>query len=448
MSIEPTLTQLPVQVVQDLVCPLTKKTFRSLIDKSLFHQVPRPYVLAMIVKKDGQPLIVDGVALQTSNRTYEKVHYYAVGDKELGIFSLGIVNQKTPPFEKALILASSCNKSEEVSEARRFLLLSKGILPDLALHICAWTLADEPCNTAVLAKAGDIMRSKGDLVKAEKLFKIALKLNQACAFCWASLGCLYKIKGQLGKAYGLFSKALQIEPENQEIQTLFENFLQQDAALVGLRAHLGLCTDLLPISTGLGEICKQIGRFQESVEHFHIAQMIAPENGAVLAFLANSLRHVMINEGVTEKKLNQAQMYFEKAIVCGFDNSFARSRLADIYRVQKKDNEAIFHCRAALELNPRDAFAQMLLGKLAMNMMQFGLAEACFRNLIALKPGWTVGYEMLGDFHTYEKARSEDAERLYKKALALDPNNKSALKKLQKVIREKIDENAVEQFLA
>ncbi len=447
MSTDSISIQIRVESVHNVVCPLTKKTVQSLMDGHLFHQLPRPYIVALVVKNDGASIIVDGVALQAFEKTYEKVHYFIVRDKKIGFVHFNSFGKESSLFEQAIVLAGSCEKSPNVTAARKFLLFNKCVSTSWALDICEQMLVDDPNDAFALSELGNISRINGDLENAEKFLMRALEIDRSCTFSWTSLACLCQHKGLQAEAYALFSKALGKQPEDIEIQRLFEDFLQQDTALVRLRANLGYCMDLVSIHTVLGEIYKQMDQNKKAIQHFQAAQRLAPENGCVLALLGNSLRKEMINEDVTEKSLDQVQKYFEAAITCGYDNSFVRSRLADVYRMQKKHDEAYFQCKLALELNPSNAFTHMQLGTFAMDAMQFDLAEIHFKNLIALKPSWTVSYEMLGTLRNHEKVGSEEAQSLYEKAIALDPNNKNAVKKLQKVIQERSEENAIEQFL-
>lgn len=95
-------------------------------------------------------------------------------------------------------------------------------------------------------------------------------------------------------------------------------------------------------------------------------------------------------------RLGEAQAAFERALALDPANADAHSALFDLHQSQGNLASAAKHVAAVLRQRPDWADALFNQGMVLMRMQRLGEAEAAFRRLIALDPGYRTAYRMLG----------------------------------------------------
>lgn len=117
------------------------------------------------------------------------------------------------------------------------------------------------------------------------------------------------------------------------------------------------------------------------------------------------------------------------------ENALFHSNLAEIYRQQGKQEEAIRHGLRAVEINPALASAHSNLGIAYYDARDYDKAEACHRQALALNPGMGQSLNNLGSI---QRARNDlpGAIALYRQVLEVQPDSTDVLSNLGAVLLE------------
>jgi predicted Zn-dependent protease len=114
--------------------------------------------------------------------------------------------------------------------------------------------------------------------------------------------------------------------------------------------------------------------------------------------------------------------------------SLAQLDLGDEARVAGLADEAWGHYRAALSLDPCNAFVWMQLGDMLFERERYDDAERALRKSLRLRPQSPRGWLLLG--RTYEGLASwNEAKAAYQEALMVDPESWAAEAGLRRSIR-------------
>ncbi len=122
---------------------------------------------------------------------------------------------------------------------------------------------------------------------------------------------------------------------------------------------------------------------------------------------------------------SEALLKFSKAIELNPKNEWAYIELGKLYQNKGRFSEAEELFKKAIELDPKNDYVYFGLGDSYQNMGRLFEAEELFRKAIELKPTNDWAYLGLGRLYK-SKGRFSEAEELFKRAIELNPNNEWA----------------------
>jgi len=132
-----------------------------------------------------------------------------------------------------------------------------------------------------------------------------------------------------------------------------------------------------------------------------------------------------LQQALTENKdapPSEVLLKYNKAIEINPKNDLAYVMLGESYRDQGKFLEAEEPYKKAIELNPKNDRAYVELGCSYREQGKLSEAEELFKKAIELNPKNYDAYIELGGFYR-EQGKLSEAEELFKKAIELDPKN-------------------------
>ena len=135
-----------------------------------------------------------------------------------------------------------------------------------------------------------------------------------------------------------------------------------------------------------------------------------------------------INKGLSflkQRKYNEAEENFKKAIEINPQNDSAYYNLGNIYKRQQKYNEAEESYKKAIEINPQNDSAYNNLGILYQLQQKYSNAEESYKKAIEINPQNDSAYYNLGIIYQQQQKYS-NAEESYKKAIEINPQKDSA----------------------
>jgi tetratricopeptide (TPR) repeat protein len=225
---------------------------------------------------------------------------------------------------------------------------------------------------------------EGDFAKAERSFRESLKHDPRFAMARGSLGLvLIQFLGRADEGKKMLVQALEEEGQVSEreylhLRALNKQFVTKDlqGALDDYRFISGLYPDLMAPYNNSGRILQQLGRFQEAAAMYERSSKADPRHPVPLQnlwFLAISrLKDPALGERTARALLalrpDQAAIYHQ----------LAWSLLA-----QRRFGEAEEAVRAALKLDPANAYALPNLGHLQFRRGAMSDAAATYRQVLA-----------------------------------------------------------------
>lgn len=163
----------------------------------------------------------------------------------------------------------------------------------------------------------------------------------------------------------------------------------------------------------LGNVLKDLGRFDDAIASYHRALKINPGFAEVHNNLGLALRNVGQIESAVES--------FRRAVEFKPDLAEAHFNLGNALRDTSLFQDAVKSYRRALEIKPDFASAHSNLGHALRSVGQYSSAEASFRRALEIDPNSALAHLHLGNILT-DLGQLEDAEASYRRALEISPD--------------------------
>ncbi len=240
----------------------------------------------------------------------------------------------------------------------------------------------------VLCQFGSLARRLKRWSEAERALMRAMNVAPELPYSYTLLGTLYFDQDMLEEAREYFQKSLKIEKN-------------------------------APTLTQLGVVQLELDLTEDARASLQEAIEIDP-----------NYEEAYYNLGLTyrEDRPSRAVELFEKAAELDPEYALAHRELGwALSRREGKDAEAEYSVRRAVELNDKDAWAHIYLGNILWKRGDLSSAEQSFKNAVEVWPEIAVPYWCLALFYE-NQGRKEEAERLYKQGLDLDPYDPQANK--------------------
>lgn len=328
-----------------------------------------------------------------------------------------------------------------------------------------------PDHAESLYMLGLVHYNMGDLDKALKTFKKAVKSENAEAEWWCNYAIILNEAGKHRESEKAYDKALEMD-ENfapacwNKSYMLWLRGRYEEAEEIGRKAA-ALAPDTPEAWLNLGAAIVKQGRLGEAAECWEKALEIKPDFAFAWSNLGNVLRdmghledseekcrkalecdpnyvqamnnlgNALLDQGHTE----EAEEQYRKAVAIKPDYAEAHSNLAISLIRQSRYEEAILHGRYAISFQPDYLDALINLGNAYAALGHTDEAEKTIQRAVRLKPDSAEAHIDLADI-LFMKDRYGDAEIELNRAQKLTPDSPRIHLKLSNVLERgnKIDE--------
>ncbi len=212
------------------------------------------------------------------------------------------------------------------------------------------TLRLNPTRTKALNDLGLILRSEGDLARAEVHFRRAVALNPGFGAAHGNLAQLLQDKGRLEEASKHYELALAASPNSAELHNNLGNLRFHQQRLTEAMRYYHRSLELLPrqveAHNNLANVLFLLARLDEAIEHFRSALELDPG----LQDARMSLQQALAMRAERDASVAEAQRRIEST---GGRDAGALMMLADVYAGYGQVDEALETAGRALELASR-----------------------------------------------------------------------------------------------
>ncbi|MBW2506051.1 MAG: tetratricopeptide repeat protein [Deltaproteobacteria bacterium] len=183
------------------------------------------------------------------------------------------------------------------------------------------------------------------------------------------------------------------------------------------------------IHNNYGKVLEEMGKEKEATNHFEKAMSIKPELPVTHLNLANNLYRL--------GKISLSEKHYNMALSASYSSNEsevalkAHNRLALIYQMQKKNDQAIMHYTEALRINPNESKTLNNIAIIQAQTDNFQEAFANFSKALELDPANVETLNNLG-LLSIKMGNSEVGIYYFKRAVLLNPNYKPAQYNLAK----------------
>jgi tetratricopeptide (TPR) repeat protein/2-polyprenyl-3-methyl-5-hydroxy-6-metoxy-1,4-benzoquinol methylase len=126
----------------------------------------------------------------------------------------------------------------------------------------------------------------------------------------------------------------------------------------------------------------------------------------------------LANALIRRGKLNEAMVYYQRAVLLKPDFAEAHNNLGNAFQKQGKLDEAVAHYRRAVALQPHFTEAHYNLGNAFQRQGELDEAVACYQRAIVLKPDFPEAHDNLGNVLS-QQGKLDEAVAKYQQALVL-----------------------------
>jgi len=337
-----------------------------------------------------------------------RIHSYR-GDLNGEIFWLEKALEKDPGnIKAAFFLALAYVTLGEKEKAEEILKDIIGSNPD---HI--------PSRRAL----ADIYLSTQKLDEAEEQLREAIKLQGDNSQLFSDLGYILKRRKNFSDALSVYFHALELSPNNviryYDIGDTYLALGDTERAILYLRKADQLDPFNSLVSYNLGRAYFDLGRYEQCEAASKAALQYDPEmeygrtNLGLNATVNLGLAY--LNRG----KLKEAEQCFRKNLLLTASSYF---NLGLSLHRQGKFEESLKNFLRAVELVPGDAEYWDLVGNAYLELNRLDDAQKALEKAIEINPTYSLAYYDLGVVLSRIKGRENDALKLFRHAIALDPD--------------------------
>lgn len=333
-------------------------------------------------------------------------------------------------------------------------------------------------NIENLLQAGDSAYCKGQLSKAERIYKAVLTVDPSHAAANHTLGLILMGLNQAPKALSYFKTALESEPRDSKHWLNYIDVLVQLKRFAVARKALaegrkqGLSGENLKVLESkiaaktrmpslegsleenqqrlfeayrngeyesaealanlvvskypdnwfgwkvLGAILRRSDRNSEAEQAYKKALELSPQDAEAHYNLGNTFREL--------GKLEEASLSFNKAIMLNGEFADAHNNLGNTLKDLGRLEDAELCYLRVVELTPDKAGCHYNLGLVRQQLNKLKQAVASYQKAISVKPNYAEAFNNLGLVYK-ELGKLDDAEASYSRAIVLRPNFQRAL---------------------
>ena len=273
-------------------------------------------------------------------------------------------------------------------------------------------------NDHSYVRAGNALFGGGDVIDAERMFRMAIKINPRSVEAHTCLAKTLMQLNQPEEALKYTNAAVDLGPKSAEECYNLGLLLTDQGKLQEAIAHYKRVVQLDPKNTAahynLGTIMAHAGRVEEAIVHYERVSQLDPKNARV----HDDLGTIMAQAG----KMQEAVVHYQRVVQLEPQNAETHNNLGTALALVGRLQEAFAHYKRAVELQPDYAKARSnLSGVLAVaegTIRQY--EEAVRRNPDAADLRCKLGNALMN------LDRVPEATRHFERAVQLDPKNAEA----------------------
>ena len=262
-----------------------------------------------------------------------------------------------------------------------------------AEHHYRKALEVNPNHPEILTNLGDVLLHLNKHLEAVSVLNRALDISANNAFALTALGDIHQAQQKFDEARSFYEQALKSDPVNIKALNNLGTCLEQRGELKTSTACFRKAIELNPRDAtalnNLGNILQKEGRINECIDCYQRALAIEPDFAPAYHNLGLALAEI--------RETESAIGYLRKAIAMKSDYVEAYFSLGDLLAEQGDVSEAAGIFMAGLKVNaivarkqtaqlkPQNATSYYYLGAMYINLRQYGEAELCLKQSIALE---------------------------------------------------------------
>jgi tetratricopeptide (TPR) repeat protein len=274
-------------------------------------------------------------------------------------------------------------------------------------------IALQPDFARAQGALGSLLARQGEAASAVQALEKAVELEPGEVNHHLELGWTRLKQGDLARAEDAFRKAIQVAGQDPHAQRGLGAALRRQGRMPEAKAHLIAAISLKPDEaasySGLGILFQELGQMKEAEEQFRKALELDPNDPPACINLAAILRE-------RPAQLAEAEKLYRKAIQLLPEFAGAFSGLADVLARTGRAAEAEPMARRAYALEPNSAPICNNLGEILRHRGKAGEAETLYRRALQLDPNLPSAMNNLGILHI-ERKQFGQAEEIYRELL-------------------------------
>ena len=237
-----------------------------------------------------------------------------------------------------------------------------------------------------------LLHKKGELTKAENLYKSILKSSTNNFEVIHLLGIIKIQLKQFEEATVWLNKAITIDPNNHSVfnnlGVCYKELKKYNDALNNFKIALNIKPDYAEAYNNLAIIYRSLENYDKAIENYNKAIKLKPD----YAESYNNLGIIYLNQ----EKFDTAKDLFEQAIKIKTDYTEAYFNLGNVYRKKKDYQRSIKYFNLAIKFNKNYVEAFNNLGIIYLNQEKFDAAKDLFEQAIKIKPDYFEAINNLG----------------------------------------------------
>ncbi len=258
---------------------------------------------------------------------------------------------------------------------------------------------------------------KGEIQKAEELYRRILRNEPDNADVLHLLGILLAQRGKFSEAQKLIAKAIELQPNSPSFHNSMGNTLKNlgklDKAIDYYQKALDLQSNYAVAHNNLGNVLLQQGKLKQASKHYRQAIQIQPNYADAHYNLAIIL--------LKQNNVAEAMKHLDKTLQLQPDHTETHNQKAQLLHQQGDLDKAIYHYKECLKLDPCNAAVFHNLGAIFLEQGEPAAALKYFLRLLQIAPDFDTYYN-LGVIYMY-LGRPNDAIQYFQEALKKDPNH-------------------------
>lgn len=298
-------------------------------------------------------------------------------------------------------------------------------------------LTRDPMNYEALLLSGRLKLVKGETAKAISEFEGMLFRYPKAAFVRYQLALAYLVDNEPGKARGILTEAVSLNPDLVEAALLLAELKIRAGDISSTVAFLKQFIQQRPqVAQGwllLAEAYRAQNNLDDALGVYRKFEELFPKSPEVA--LQTGL--VCLQQG----KNDDARKAFEKAIDLSPGYLPALDQLVGLDAAEKQYAAALQRVGKEVEKNPKQAELRFLQAKIFLAVRDMAQAEAALRKAVELQPDFHAAYFLLAQLYVNSNQRQRAMEELFT-VVAKNPKDFSSLMLIGMIYDHEKDYNA------